>query len=219
MDSFYNSNEMVKMGCGHCEGCSACCQDMGQSIVLTPYDVYQLTTHLNRSFEELMTAGEVVLHVEDGLILPNIKMTGQVQKPQCSFLNEEGRCSIHDFRPGLCRLFPLGRDYRDGTFQYFLVENACVKDREAKSAQKSKVKISNWLNESALKKNEAFITEWHYFIREVQGILNSLEDGDGKAKAINMAVLQNVYMLPYNSQQDFYEQFEARKYAISEAIK
>lgn len=218
MDSFYNSNEMVKMGCGHCENCSACCKDMGQSIVLTPYDVYQLTINLQKSFEELMAAGVVELHVEEGLILPNLRMTGEGSKPRCSFLNEEGRCSIHDFRPGLCRLFPLGRDYHDGGFQYFLVEGACVKDSEVRPGQKTKVKISSWLNETALKKNETFISDWHYFMREVQGILNSLEAGDEKAKAINMAILQNAYMIPYDSQIDFYEQFEARKQAIAQTI-
>ena len=25
----------------------------------------------------------------------------------CTFLDENGRCSIHPFRPGICRLFPL----------------------------------------------------------------------------------------------------------------
>ena len=33
------------------------------------------------------------------------------------FLNEQGRCSIHDSRPGFCRLFPLGRFYENGGFR------------------------------------------------------------------------------------------------------
>lgn len=218
MSTFYNSNEMIKMGCGHCEGCSTCCRNMGQSIIVTPYDVYQLTIHLKKSFEELLNEF-IELHVEDGLILPNIKMNDDGVQVQCGFLNEEGRCSIHEFRPGLCRLFPLGRDYRNGTFQYFLVEGACDKDRNCRPSQKSKVKISSWLNEVSLKKNEAFITDWHYFVREMQGILSSLEPGDDQAKVINMAILQNAFMIPYDSQIDFYEQYELRMKAILEAIR
>ena len=36
--------------------------------------------------------------------------TGSFTKP---FLDENGRCSIYAFRPGFCRLFPLGRYYVD----------------------------------------------------------------------------------------------------------
>ena len=43
----YGINDMVKAGCNDCKGCSACCQGMGNSIVLDPYDVYRLTTGLN----------------------------------------------------------------------------------------------------------------------------------------------------------------------------
>ena len=32
----YTSNDLVKADCGGCEGCSACCQGMGESIVLDP---------------------------------------------------------------------------------------------------------------------------------------------------------------------------------------
>ena len=42
------------------------------------------------------------------------------EKEACYFLNEEGRCSIHSFRPGICRLFPLGRFYEEEGFRYFL---------------------------------------------------------------------------------------------------
>ena len=41
---FYGPNDMVKADCGDCKGCSACCQGMGESIVLDPYDIYRLTT-------------------------------------------------------------------------------------------------------------------------------------------------------------------------------
>ena len=100
----YGNNDMAKVSCRDCAGCSSCCQDMGESIWLDPYDIYQLTKNMNKTMEELLTK-EVEFHVEDGLILPNLKMIGE-GVPQCAFLNEAGRCSIHSFRPGYCRLFP-----------------------------------------------------------------------------------------------------------------
>lgn len=34
----YSANDMVKVECGDCAGCSACCQNMGTSVVLDPMD-------------------------------------------------------------------------------------------------------------------------------------------------------------------------------------
>ena len=100
----YTGNDLVRADCHDCEGCSACCRGMGNTIQLDPMDIYRLTKGLSMTFEQLL-ASAVELQLVDGLILPNLKMTGETMA--CSFLNEEGRCSIHPFRPGICRLFPL----------------------------------------------------------------------------------------------------------------
>ena len=50
----YGLNDMVKVGCNDCEGCSKCCQGMGDSIKLDPLDIYNLTTNLSVSFQELL---------------------------------------------------------------------------------------------------------------------------------------------------------------------
>ena len=105
----YGANDLVKVGCDDCRGCSACCHGMGDSIVLDPMDVYRLEKKLGKTMEEILLAGNVALRVVDGVILPHLKMTEQSDR--CSFLNEEGRCSIHDARPGFCRMFPLGRGW------------------------------------------------------------------------------------------------------------
>jgi len=124
----YGANDLVKVGCDDCRGCSACCHGMGDSIVLDPMDVYRLEKKLGKTMEEILLAGNVALRVVDGVILPHLKMTEQ--SDQCSFLNEEGRCSIHDARPGFCRMFPLGRLYDDGTFSSSL--NICAGMSEIK---------------------------------------------------------------------------------------
>ena len=105
----YETNDLVKLGCGDCAGCSACCHEMGDTIILDPYDIWQLTGNLHCTFEQLMGEGKIALSVYDGVILPHLRLEGPQEG--CLFLNEAGRCSIHPFRPGMCRLFPLGRIY------------------------------------------------------------------------------------------------------------
>lgn len=195
----YQANDMVKADCHDCKGCSSCCRGMGQSIVLTPYDVYLMTTGLNTSFEQLL-AGKVELNVYDGVILPSLAMAGPEER--CSFLNEEGRCSIHAFRPGICRLFPLGRIYREDGFDYFLQTGEC------KNNNRTKIKISKWLDTPQLAKNEKFVFRWHEFIKDIENQVAGAGD-ENRVKMLNMKMLNIFFIAPY-TKDDFYEQIEAR---------
>lgn len=112
----YDLNDLVEASCNGCKGAAVCCHGMGNSIILDPYDIYRLTTNLNLTFEELLI-DKIELNVVDGVILPNLKMAGL--REGCSFLGQEGKCSIHPYRPGICRIFPLGRVYDNHDFKYF----------------------------------------------------------------------------------------------------
>ena len=80
----YGTNDMVRADSGGCEGCFACCRGMGSSIILDPLDMFRLTVNLGMTQEQLL-AGPLELNVVDGIILPNIRMTGRDEA--CSFLN------------------------------------------------------------------------------------------------------------------------------------
>ena len=196
----YTSEDLVKAGCGDCKGCSDCCKSMADTIILDPLDAFRLTTGLSCTFEALLT-DRLELGVVDGIILPHMKMSGA--PACCSFLNEEGRCSIHDARPGFCRMFPLGRLYEDGTFSYFLQVNECPKEN------KTKVKVRRWLDTPELGKYEAFTTKWHYYLKEKQNAARESED-DAFRQQISMNILKLFYLLPYDGNTDFYTQFAAR---------
>ena len=208
----YGNNDMVKVGCHDCKGCSSCCQDMGQSIWLDPCDVCHMTAGLGKSFEELL-AKEIELHVEDGLIMPNIRMvakmqgtaasTDAVEEPRCSFLNEEERCSIHIYRPGFCRLFPLGRNYDGDKLTYFLLEDACP------AQNKTKMKINKWLNVPRIKDYEKFLVEWHTLTKGLRCFYEDNSDNEAIIKALNLQFLQIFYLAHYG-EGDFYPQFEER---------
>lgn len=204
----YGINDMVKADCNGCEGCFACCKGMGQSIVLDPFDIFQITSNLNLKFEQLI-GDKIELNVVDGIILPNLKMTGAEE--QCGFLNEKHRCSIHAFRPGICRLFPLGRYYENHAFYYFLQVKECKKEN------RTKVKVRKWIDLPNIKENEAFIIDWHYFLRDIQEkILENPETLD--MKSINLFLLNHFYINPYNMEEDFYKQFNRRLEQAKEAF-
>ena len=209
---FYLANDMVKAGCNDCAGCSLCCQGMGSSIILDPYDINSMEKGTGASFEELMQ-DKKELNVVDGIIQPNIKMQDKTvgnsamnsrddrENTRCAFLSEEGRCSIHSFRPGFCRMFPLGRIYEEGNFHYFLQVHECP------YPGKTKVKIKKWLGLPELPKYENYVRQWHYFLKDMQKIVKETQS-DAVIKNINMHLLQQFYIKPYGD--DFFLEFEQR---------
>ena len=193
----YTSNDLVKADCGGCEGCSACCRGMGSSILLDPLDVFRLCKACGAGFEQLLDR-RAELHIVDGLILPCLKMAGEVES--CTFLNQEGRCSIHAYRPGICRMFPLGRIYEDGDFRYFLQVHECPE-------KKTKVRVRKWLDTPDLKRYEQFVRDWHYYLKDLQ---KETEKDPDRIRELSMDVLRRFYLLPYDRNRDFYEQFYER---------
>ena len=196
----YELNDMAKVGCHDCQGCHECCTGMGDTILLDPYDVYRLSRGLGKTVDELM-AGPIELHMEEGLILPNLKMSDTTEA--CTFLNEEGRCSIHEYRPGICRLFPLGRNYEKEHVNYFVLKDECP------ARGKTKVKVSKWLSQENIKAYQKYLVDWHNLTKAMRQEILSSEDEAYKQQT-TMLFLQLFFMKPYESG-DFYKEFYSRK--------
>lgn len=196
----YTLNDMVKADCQDCTGCWDCCQGMGESIIVDPMDAYRLCLGTGQPMTELLK-DKLELHVVDGMVLPNLKLAGE--KESCAFLNGQGRCSIHSYRPGICRLFPLGRIYEDGTVRYFLQVHECRKK------DRTKVKVKKWIDVPESRKYEQFVVDWHYFLLDLQEKMARRQE-EAFQREVNMLVLNRFYLTPYDLSRDFYEQFYGR---------
>lgn len=207
----YSRNDMVRADCGGCKGCSDCCHGMGESVILDPYDAWRLSGGLDVPFAALLEQ-KLELHVVDGIILPNLKMDPKTDA--CGFLNEEGRCSIHGFRPGVCRLFPLGRYYSEEAgkkeFHYFLQIHECP------MPNKTKVKVNRWVDTPDLARYETYVTRWHYFLDAVEKKLPGMEEE--QARNANLLILKLFFLKEYEPE-DFYGQFETRIQIAEEAFE
>ncbi len=196
----YDWKDTVEVGCDGCQGSAACCRGMGRSIVLDPYDIYRITTNMDITFEQLL-AHMVELNVVDGVILPNLKMAGENES--CVFLDQDGRCTIHSYRPGICRIFPLGRYYEEHDFKYILQINECP----CKTTER--IKAGKWVDTPNLARNKQFLVDWHYFLNEVEILIKNTKD-ENAIKNINLYLLNQFYGRKYEGDLDFYQQFHDR---------
>ena len=193
----YSSGDMVKADCHDCTGCSDCCRGMGSSIILDPMDIWRFRRGIGKDFAALME-GDIELSVVDGMILPNLKMDSR--RDACPFLDENGRCSVHESRPGICRLFPLGRYYEENGFKYFLQIHECSRK------ERGKVKIKKWLG------------EWHDFLNDCEEALPGLDDKN--ARILTLYVLRRFYEAGWAAADEntFYAEFSARLEEVREKL-
>lgn len=207
----YSSGDMVRADCRDCEGCSECCRGMGSSIILDPMDVWRLQKGIKKGFQALLEEGKIELNMADGMILPNLKM--DAEREACPFLDSQGRCSIHDCRPGLCRLFPLGRYYEENGFRYFIQIHECRKQ------DRGKIKIKKWLGIPNLKAYENYILEWHGFLNQCEDVLETLSEEN--VRILELYVLRRFYETAYMAADEngFYEEFSARMEEVKEKFR
>ena len=196
---FYALQDAVAANCHDCVGCSRCCEGMGDSIVLDPYDLYQFQKSRNLTFDHLMQRDYLGLTMRDGIILPHLKMTDNGD--HCPFLTGQGRCSIHNCRPGMCRLFPLGRDFQGEDMEYILLENACS------NTNRTDVTVGAWIGVEPEERYHAFVKDWHDFRRQMAKVLCSA--GEEQAHELSLRLLHNFFVSGYDLSQDFYPQYEA----------
>lgn len=229
---FYTPDDLVPVGCSDCAGCSACCRNTGDTIILDPYDMYQLCRGTGRTFTDMIER-EIEIRLVDGLILPNLMQhheeaeeTGQKgagadtdghaaaaeSDDHCPFLSAAGRCTIHPCRPGMCRMYPMGRYYpqdREG-FVYILQKDECT-DRE-----KTLVKLRDWLDIPDLARYEAFALDWHDFRKRAEKGFTRLTERSRESAA--RYILQIFYVHPYFPEMDFYPQYEVRRKVCLDAL-
>lgn len=198
---FYTLNDMVRADCRECVGCSKCCHEMVDTIILDPLDIFRLTKALDITFDALLSSGKAELNLVDGIVLPNLKL--QETTGCCAFLNTAGRCTVHAVRPGFCRMFPLGRYYTERSFCYILQTKECPKAR-------TKIKVSRWLDTDELPLNQKFIGEWHYFLEDLAAALKST--GQETVRNIQLYLLHTFYRTEYTATNEaaFYSEFSIR---------
>ncbi len=205
----YTKKDIVNISCDGCKGCSDCCKSVGDSIILDPFDMYNLSKATGKSFEALME-DVIEIRLIDNLILPNIMID---EEKGCKMLDENGRCTIHALRPGFCRLFPLGRLYDDnGDFKYILQIHECD------YTPKGPALISDWIGIDDLDKYEAYIKRWHAFTKMLGEYIKGLKD-TRKKEHFSWLLIRVFFEPSYDTNKVFYSQFEERLASYEENLK
>ena len=80
------------------------------------------------------------------------------------------------------------------------------------------VKISKWLDTPDLKRYEAFVNSWHYFLKDTQELLEEKQD-EQLSKELSLYILNRFYTTPFDLNGDFYAQFQERMEQMKKLMK
>lgn len=107
-----------------CKECGGCCRKRREPIMVTACDIYYAMKAIGSSPDAALKKHFEYTIGKDSH-LPVILLRER-DDGSCSFLRK-GKCLIHQDKPIVCRLFPLGRFYdgRDKKYHYFSNANSC----------------------------------------------------------------------------------------------
>jgi len=107
-----------------CKACGDCCRNRKESIIITGYDVFRIAKELGIEMKEVVTKYTI------GYIGNNSKLPVLIMKERpdgsCSLLRK-GKCIVHQNKPLVCAIYPLGRYYlpAEKRFGYFQQDICC----------------------------------------------------------------------------------------------
>lgn len=200
-----------------CTACGACCTNRakGGEIILSPYDIFQLAKGLSMNIGDIISK-HTKFNYGGQSKLPMFTISNKIKfdgSSVCTFLRAKGDkklCSVHEFKPSACSLYPLGRfiDNENNKLMYINQKDGCS-NRIKKDTHEHKV--SDWIP-SLENSAESFI-EYSTFINKLYEILdvpNFINSDDIKPTYKNLFTSLYVSLIfnNYDMEKDFLSQLK-----------
>lgn len=135
-----------------CAGCGGCCRHR-EDIVLSGYDLYRLSKRL-RLPPRLTARSFCRIYMGTVSHLPVLRLVPvKAEHNNCPFL-AENRCAIHEARPLVCALYPLGQEIStDGQVSYYFQSTQC-------GGRLYQATLSDYLEGQGIKEREPLDIRW-----------------------------------------------------------
>lgn len=113
--------------------------------------------------------------------IPIVHLLSNGPKGACPLLSADGRCSVHDCKPTVCALFPLGRvainrtdDQAPGegempTIKYILNDHSCGSAKKVNT-------VRSWLAKFGIPEQDEFYLLWNKVLMSLAPAVMKLEE-------------------------------------------
>ena len=198
-----------------CRRCGKCCKNQ-DTILFNARDIYNIAKKLGKTTIQVIEECAEV-YIGNSSRLPMVHMVPVGRKRRCPLLLDDGRCSVHDCKPTVCALYPLGRvaifdGVKDADAE-ITKENIRVKyiinDYTCGSAKKHNT-VRSWLAQFQIPEEDEFFLRWNEVLVNLCAAVRKLEKNGCSERPLQMlwdAIFYRLYV-GFDTKQDFMPQFE-----------
>lgn len=195
-----------------CRRCGKCCihQDM---IIFNARDIFNIAKKKGMTMQQVVEAYTEV-YIGRNSRIPIIHLLSNGPKGACPLL-ANSRCSVHDCKPTVCALFPLGRvainrtdDQAPGegempAIKYILNDHSCGSAKKVNT-------VRSWLAKFGIPEQDEFYLLWNKVLMSLAPAVMKLEEEKVSEPVLEMlwGVIYETLYLHYDTSQEFMPQFQ-----------
>lgn len=192
-----------------CTMCGNCCR-FREDILLNPFDFFRLVKGLGMPPKEVVEK-YCECYIGESSRMPLIRLNPVGIDRRCPLL-KGNRCAVHQFKPTVCAMFPIGRmilnpkpntpTAEEKRIDYIFTAPNC-------GDRKEKHTVREWLGKFDIPLNDEFFLKWSEVLSAATMSLQELEKrlNETSMGIVWNLVFNSLYML-YDTNQEFLPQFE-----------
>lgn len=193
-----------------CNQCGKCCINR-EDILLSPIDLFRVSKKFNMTPEEFVTQyGETYIGDSSRMVIVRLRPRGSIKR--CPLLKER-KCSVHDAKPTVCAMFPIGRAFRldakKSNENQISTENIEYIFNGTHCGNAETHTVREWFESFGIPIEDEFFVEWQKTLSELCEIIHVAEKKFKLGNTMN-ALWSSIYIamyLKYNIEQEFMPQF------------
>lgn len=196
----------------NCEQCGKCCINR-DDIMISAQDMYRMSKKLSMTTEKFYeTYCESYVGHSSNRVVVRLKPRGSIKR--CPLLKDR-KCMMHDVKPPVCAMFPIGRAVRlekakDGSTQQITYDDVQYINNGANCGNgQTKHTVRDWLNEFNIPLEDEFHIKWQNTIIKLSSLLTqALEKLPEEAVSPIWNVVFMALYLHYDTSEEFMPQFD-----------
>lgn len=195
----------------HCTQCGKCCINR-EDILLNPLDLYRAAKELKMTIQDFVKQ-YCESYLGDTSKMPIVRLLPRGSIKRCPLLKDR-KCSIHNVKPTVCAMFPIGRvvcidaDRHSDTpvtadqVQFIFLNPKCGDNAETHT-------VREWLGEFGIPVEDEFFVKWQTVICRLAPLMRKAMDLFSQSTVNKMLTLIFVKLyLDYDLNEEFLPQFE-----------
>jgi len=205
-----------------CRGCGKCCKQR-EDIILSSKDIFRMSKHLN------ITPDKLILEFCDTYVgadsrIPIVRIAPRGVNRVCPFL-EGRRCKVHESKPVVCALYPVGRMVKiEKTTEALdpdlpISAGYIIQPTECGSITRTHT-VRSWLEKFHVPTEDEFYILWNQTIFLLTSAISRLEKQGFPEHMLKTVwnVLANLLYVNYDLSKEFLPQFASNKAKIQELV-